>query len=139
MVGVAPLHPCPSCARHVRTSEPTCPFCASALSLAGVPPRAVPTQRLGRAATWAFATLVASGGACSAQSHELDGGPRDAALDDTSFDACLVHPEIYACWGPDAGYGGPAYDASWRWPDAGVDAAGDAAVADADANGSPDR
>lgn len=121
------LHPCPSCARHVRKHETTCPFCACALSLADLPPRPLPTQRLGRAATWAFATLVASGGACSAQSHEIDAAQPDARaheMDGGPPDArpgCPAHPEDPACWGPDTGYGGPPLDGSFWRDDAGTD------------------
>src|SRR5690242_13884330 len=53
------LTPCPSCNRHVRTSESACPFCSAALSLADVPAPVLPRARLGRAATFAFgATLI---------------------------------------------------------------------------------
>jgi hypothetical protein len=53
------LIPCPGCNRHVRQAESSCPFCATALSLANVPEHALPRTRLGRAATFAFgATLV---------------------------------------------------------------------------------
>lgn len=63
------LIPCPGCNRHVRQAESSCPFCATALSLADVPAHALPRTRLGRAATFAFGatlvgatTLVACGG-----------------------------------------------------------------------------
>jgi hypothetical protein len=53
------LAPCPACHRHVRITEPTCPFCGDGLALAGTPPPVLPKGRLGRAATFAFgATLV---------------------------------------------------------------------------------
>lgn len=63
------LVPCPSCARHVRQSEASCPFCAVELALGHVSSPAVPRVRLGRAATFAFGaslvgatSLVACGG-----------------------------------------------------------------------------
>jgi hypothetical protein len=63
------LVPCPSCARHVRQSEPACPFCSVELALGHVSPAPLPRVRLGRAATFAFGaslvgatSLVACGG-----------------------------------------------------------------------------
>ena len=55
------LVPCTACQRHVRASETVCPFCATALDPAHAAAPALPTQRLGRAALFAFgATLAAS-------------------------------------------------------------------------------
>jgi hypothetical protein len=60
---------CPSCARHVRASEASCPFCETSIAsaLAGSPPRQRPRERLSRAALVAFgigsASVVACGGA----------------------------------------------------------------------------
>ncbi len=47
---------CPGCARHVRASEASCPFCSAELpaSLRAVPPRRGPAARLGRAGVAAF-------------------------------------------------------------------------------------
>src|SRR5262245_63081693 len=58
-----PLVPCPRCERHIKTTEPACPFCGA------VPPsdlaaRAIagPTQRLSRAAAFVFgASLTVAG------------------------------------------------------------------------------
>lgn len=76
----ASLVPCPSCARHVRVVEPACPFCASPLpsSLAA---RAIPnaTQRLSRAAAFAFTASLAVAG-CSSSPTPTG----DAAVVDTS-------------------------------------------------------
>jgi hypothetical protein len=55
-----PLVPCPSCARHVRSAEPNCPFCSAELPAnlaAGAVPAA--TTRLNRMAAFTFATTVA--------------------------------------------------------------------------------
>ena len=53
------LVPCPACSRHVRVTEPTCPFCGDGLALAGTPAPGLPKSRLGRASDFAFgATLV---------------------------------------------------------------------------------
>ncbi|HEX2874132.1 MAG TPA: hypothetical protein VHP33_22915 [Polyangiaceae bacterium] len=73
------LVPCPACDRHVRKHESLCPFCSAELSLAHLPPPAVPRTRLGRAATFAFgatlagAALVACGGE-SEQGKKGSGG-----------------------------------------------------------------
>ena len=57
---MSPLVPCPSCSRHVRSSEPACPFCASALPT-DLGARAVPAapKRLDRLAAFTFAATLA--------------------------------------------------------------------------------
>jgi len=62
------LAACPACARHVRVSEPSCPFCHEALpssfrELVAPPP---PATRLSRAALYALGvgTLSAATAAC---------------------------------------------------------------------------
>ena len=52
----ARLLACPGCARHVRVSEKTCPFCSSPVpeSFASAPEPRRPTGRLSRAALYAF-------------------------------------------------------------------------------------
>lgn len=57
------LFPCPSCARHVRSDESTCPFCDAALSADFVAPLAtrIAGQPLSRAAL-VFATAAAMAG-----------------------------------------------------------------------------
>ncbi len=54
-----PLVPCSQCARHVRASEPACPFCGASIA-ANAGTNAVPStaQRLGRNATFVFATTL---------------------------------------------------------------------------------
>lgn len=76
------LVPCPSCARHVRATERSCPFCRTALS-ASIASRVIPgaTQRLSRAAAFTFAASLAATG-CSD-----DPAPAaDAAVLDTGSD-----------------------------------------------------
>ena len=105
------LHPCPSCARHVKKSETDCPFCGSAISLAGAPGRARPTQRMGRAATFAFG-VATSLAACG-------GTPAPTGTDaNTSIDSGVVPlyggPPVDAggdTGGPGPLYGGPPVDA----------------------------
>jgi hypothetical protein len=55
---VSELHPCPECQRHIRKSETICPFCGEGVSLAHLPAHALPRQRMGRAATFAFGASV---------------------------------------------------------------------------------
>src|SRR4051812_18987192 len=60
------LVPCPECSRHVRVSEPECPFCAQPLDLSGTPEPRLPGVRLSRAATLAFGATLASAAALAA-------------------------------------------------------------------------
>lgn len=56
-----PLAPCPSCRRHVRAAEGSCPFCHAAIGDAQIVPS--PTKRIARGAVFVFAsTLAACGG-----------------------------------------------------------------------------
>ena len=67
-MSIAPLAPCPSCARHVRADSDRCPFCATsfhATTFDVVPDQG--SQRLKRAAIFAFATTVASVGCTNPQ------------------------------------------------------------------------
>jgi hypothetical protein len=60
---------CPGCARHVRASEPACPFCSAALpeGLRESVPREGPSVRLSRAALVAFGvgSLTVAAAGCS--------------------------------------------------------------------------
>ena len=60
------LVPCPECNRHVRASEPECPFCALPIDLPNTPPPQLPRGRLSRAATLAFGATLVSATALSA-------------------------------------------------------------------------
>lgn len=67
------LHPCPSCARHVRADETTCPFCDAALSadLAACASARAPGQALSRAAlVFATAAAIAST-ACGKEAKDV--------------------------------------------------------------------
>ncbi|MBX3213690.1 MAG: hypothetical protein KF850_16750 [Labilithrix sp.] len=70
------LLPCPSCARHVRSSESACPFCAA--SLTSHAKRVVPAagRRLERLAAFTFAATVTVTG-CVAGSEEETGQSED--------------------------------------------------------------
>lgn len=132
------LHPCPSCARHVKKAEAVCPFCGTSISLSGVAPRTRPTQRMGRAATFAFGAAVATslaacGGGTTPTGTDantsidsgvspLYGGPPDADGTDGGGGAMYGGPPGDA--GTDSGGPAPAYGAPPD--DAGVDSGGPA-------------
>jgi hypothetical protein len=70
------LAACPACARHVRVSECTCPFCRSTLTEAfgATPARQAPRERLTRAALYAFGTAaLAVTPACSSSGSQSPG------------------------------------------------------------------
>jgi hypothetical protein len=69
------LLPCPSCRRHVRSTETSCPFCAVALAFAEPPPLPSPVGRLTRAAVFAGAALAS---ACGSSQK-----PADSKLENT--------------------------------------------------------
>ncbi len=58
------LVPCPACARHVRSSESACPFCAAKIEAANRPVPGASGRRLERLAAFTFATTLAVTG-CS--------------------------------------------------------------------------
>lgn len=60
------LTPCPSCNRHVRVGDASCPFCGSAVPVAAAAVSApVPRGRLGRAALFAAGAALMGIGACT--------------------------------------------------------------------------
>jgi hypothetical protein len=72
------LVPCGGCDRHVKSDEPTCPFCGAAVD-ARRPVPGRPSARLGRAATFAFgAALAAASASGCGESHT----PDDAAAEE---------------------------------------------------------
>lgn len=114
------LLPCPACARHVRSSEGTCPFCAAGLPVARAA-QPVPRStgaRLSRAALFALGASAAAAAACGGKA------------DDSTFDSGVA--DGGAQEGPGVPiYGAPPSDAGIL--DAPGDAASDAAT-DADAS-----
>jgi hypothetical protein len=109
---------CPSCSRHVRVDEPTCPFCSVALDAcfrATAAPRQVAT-RLSRAALYALGASSLTVAACGSTSTVvppygqppmidsgapyMDSGIRDGAREDGS------QPDVMG----GAMYGGPPQD-----------------------------
>lgn len=94
------LVPCSQCARHVRVSDSACPFCGAAIA-ANAEAKVVPsaTQRLGRNATFVFATTLTLA-ACAPAANPDSGNPTDVP---TSTDGNVVEDN----GGPMPLYGGP--------------------------------
>jgi hypothetical protein len=123
------LTPCPSCLRHVRVAESTCPFCGVLVTLDEAVPRGIYAQRLGRAALFTFGTAIATTAGCATATTPTDasaGG--DVGLDGGDV-ADVGHDAYYGSIGdvygaPDVGF---LYDAGPA--DAGADE--DAAELDA--------
>jgi hypothetical protein len=105
------LRSCPGCSRHVRVSEPACPFCGRKLDDAfrSVPGTCAPTTRLSRAALFALGAggLVASS-ACSSSSGSSTGTAYPAYGGAACTDAgcgyfsAEASVEFYADGAPDA-------------------------------------
>ena len=122
----ARLLPCPACARHVRVSESTCPFCTAGLpsSLRSQPLPRSPGTRLSRAALYAFGASAGVLAACGGTTSTLG----DAGRDGSDPIGMPVYGGPVADGGEDAfptvdaAYGGPPQDAG----------------SDADASGQPD-
>lgn len=99
---------CPSCVRHVRATERTCPFCAASLpeTFAAAPMPQAPTKRLGRAALYAFgATSITVAAACSsASSTPAYGAPVPGdETSDAADEAQLEATAVYGAPAPDGG------------------------------------
>jgi hypothetical protein len=80
---MAQLRPCPCCSRHVRVSEPACPFCAGELDDAfrSTSPRVLAVGRLSRAALLALGTssLTACGSGSVTRSG-AEGGAEEGSV-----------------------------------------------------------
>src|SRR5882724_5355262 len=70
------LIPCPSCSRHVRKHEASCPFCNVGLSLTHLPVHQLPRARLSRAATFAFGATLLSASALAGCGGESTQGKK---------------------------------------------------------------
>lgn len=126
---------CTGCSRHVRANDAICPFCGETLplSLRQTVPRG-PTERLGRAATFAFgAALAASTAAGCSESNTptdagggTDAGTADAGTVDAGYDAGAIAPPYGLPPPDDAGYDAGPVAPPYGVPpeDAGYDAGG---------------
>ena len=81
----AALVPCPTCRRHVRRFEATCPFCTAVVPRGLVPVPNAP-RRLSRAAMAVFASTLALGGCGGAVEQPADSG-KDVVDDWGAMDA----------------------------------------------------
>ena len=101
------LVPCPSCARHVRSTESACPFCASARvpSLAAAPRS--PAKRLSRAALFALGASAAAVAACSGSVTPGPATGDSGALDGNTPDGEQQTIPPYGIPPMDAGNDGP--------------------------------
>jgi hypothetical protein len=107
---------CSSCARHVRVSETTCPFCSKEIGEAARSgtARKPPTERLSRAALVAFGGGLAVAAACGGSVGQGTGGEHDSGtVDSETHDApfgvdaigVLYGVPVDAGFAPDAGDG----------------------------------
>jgi len=108
---------CLGCQRHVRSSEPRCPFCDADVVVPAEPLRR-PIGRLGRAALFAFgATLGATSIGCGESTTPLYGAPPEdgGSMSDAGTDSGGPAPAYGAVpadagpMGDDAGGGVPLY------------------------------
>lgn len=100
------LHPCPSCTRHVRSSESACPFCDAALPGKCVLPHAAPVGHVANRAVLAFvaATTIA---ACGKTTKTTEEQPPMTVYGPPPMDIDAGAPEI-----SDAGIAPAPVDAS---------------------------
>ena len=134
------LRPCTSCGRHVRVSETSCPFCATALRSVAEVPEPVVAPRSGRAAILLFGAAVSTAtmGGCvmaygspgdvdanvqaadSGGPGPLYGGPPDTGVAVDSGVTADSGAAADDSGGPGPLYGGPALDAAAEAQDAGM-------------------
>jgi len=105
------LAPCPSCSRHVKMTEASCPFCKTELAAQTAVQVPIVKHRMTRAAAYAFgASLVVAGcssgtvftGADGGEEGGTEGGSRDSGVTkDGPSDEGNIQPP----------YGAPAYGA----------------------------
>jgi len=96
--------PCPSCARHVKQSDSTCPFCGNEIPNVIVPARRVAAGRLSRSALFAAGAAglaLATMDCGSAQSSY--GGPVVCTSADGSATGCANLSEAGVLSANDAG------------------------------------
>ena len=101
------MRPCPSCGRHVKTTEGQCPFCSAAMP-EGFEQFAYPTlnKRLGRAAIAAFGASLALAGCGNSTMPVTDAAADRAAPTDSGVPSDgMAEPDVSV-----AAYGLPPQD-----------------------------
>jgi hypothetical protein len=102
---------CPACVRHVRVSEPRCPFCAAALppdlALRAAP--VPPPRGLSRSALFRYGTVATAGAALGTITFALTGGLFASACTETlaQIDDGGMFPQYDGDHPPAAMYGAP--------------------------------
>lgn len=109
--------PCPTCSRHVKSTDATCPFCKNELPDHRNVLPVKNTRGLSRAAAYAISASLAVAGTaagCSAGSGPIpdfdggggEGGGREGGANDGGLDETSIAPPYGA-----PAYGAPAYGA----------------------------
>lgn len=112
------LLPCPSCARHVRATSSSCPFCHCALTPVDVPVATTGGARVSRAMLFAFGATLIAGSAldgCAESATPVYGAPApplDASMNDAGDAAVDVATDGAPAddGSPGVRYGAPPVD-----------------------------
>jgi hypothetical protein len=118
------LLPCTNCRRHVLHTEAECPFCATSLDFSQAAEPALPTRRLGRAATFAFGATMVSATALASCGGESDDGEGSAGMPNV---AGMSNVAGLTAVGGAAVYGAPPVGGSASGGNGGVANGGNAA------------
>lgn len=89
-----PLRPCHACARHVRSTESACPFCAAALVPDVADPPSVEGPRLSRAAMLLLGSAALAEACRQPQVAAVYGAPPPTAVDATPVVAPRPPPAV---------------------------------------------
>ena len=99
---------CPSCSRHVRENESSCPFCAKAIPAGLVPVPHGPHRRyVGKHATALTLSILAATAGCSGSTTDEPaadtGTPLDASTTDAGKDSFTLDTAVAEIGIPDTG------------------------------------
>jgi hypothetical protein len=109
------LHPCESCARHIRAGEAACPFCGAAVTQVAAPARGSVARPMSRAALLFMGATTSI--ACGSSSTNPPTTEPDAAIQDSGVDAAIQDSgvdtgEPAAMYGPAMIDSGSEFDAA---------------------------
>lgn len=90
-----PLHPCPTCQRHIRISSTSCPFCAGALPSAfgETVVRRIRTPGLSRTALLALGVMSSAAATACENDNDKPAKTADAAIQSSSDAGGTQQPE----------------------------------------------